>query len=278
MGMINFNVSLFKKLLQDLSQLINTAITFYDTDFNSTSAHSEMRKTKVVCDLVKRCFSGRCALSDRKSFEQLNAGNDAFYYTCHFGLYEMAFRVRFNNTTYGYIIAGPFRAPEEQEQNLANISELCNQLKVDYNQTVLQYKRIPKFSVETFRAFQSLLSALLNHARDTNIIYDKTSMFSDVIAPYIEKNLHMDLTIEKLCDDLFLTQKQLYAAFHSNVHTTPKHYIAEMRVKKARNLIITTDMPLPEIASSVGVSDYNYFIKVFKMFTGHTPMYYRKKR
>lgn len=276
--MIKFNLNLFRKLLQDLSQLTNTVITFYDTDFNSTSAHSEMWSAKAICSLVKRCNAGGCSLSDRESFERLNAGNDAFYYACHFGLIEMAFRVRFNEITYGYIIAGPFRDPEKQKENLQNVRALCKETHADYDQMVLQYKRIPKFSVETFRALQSVLSAILDHAKESNIIYDRTDMFSDVIEPYIDKNLHTDLTIEKLCEDLFLTQKQLYSTFHVNVKTTPKHYIAEKRVKKARNLIISTDLSLPEIASMVGVNDYNYFIKVFKSFTGHTPMYYRKKR
>lgn len=276
--MVKFNLSLFRKLLQDLSQLTNTVYTFYDTDFNATSAHSELVSAKAVCALVKNQNAGGCALSDRGSFERLNAGNDAFYYACHFGLIEMAFRVHFNETTYGYIIAGPFRDPEKQKENLQNIRKLCEATGEDYENTVLQYKRIPKFSVETFRALQSVLSAILDHAKESNIIYDRTDMFSDVIEPYIEKNLHTDLTVEKLCEELFLTQKQLYSTFHANVKSTPKHYIAEKRVKKARNLIISTDLPLPEIASTVGVNDYNYFIKVFKSFTGHTPMYYRKKR
>ena len=276
--MINFNLNLFRKLLQDVSQLTNTVITFYDAAFNSTSAHSEMVSAKAVCSLVKKRNAGACALSDRTAFERLNAGNDAFYYACHFGLIEMAFRVRFNEITYGYIIAGPFRDPEIETENLQNIHELCKETGENYEEIALQYKRIPKFSVETFRALQSVLSAILDHAKESNIIYDRTDMFSNVIEPYIEKNLHADLTVEKLCADLFLSTKQLYSTFHANAKTTPKHYIAEKRVKKARDLIFRTDLPLPEIASMVGVNDYNYFIKVFKSFTGHTPMYYRKKR
>lgn len=276
--MVTFNLNLFRKLLQDLSQLTNTVITFYDAAFNSTSAHSEMVSAKAVCALVKKRNAGCCARSDRASFERLNAGNDAFYYACHFGLIEMAFRVRFHETTYGYIIAGPFRNPEKKSENLQNIRELCKETGANYEDTALQYKRIPKFSVETFRALQSILSAILDHAKESHIIYDRTDTFSDVIEPYIDKNLHTELTVDKLCAELFLTPKQLYSTFHANVKTTPKHYIAEKRVKKARNLIISTDLPLPEIASMVGVNDYNYFIKVFKSFTGYTPMYYRKNR
>ena len=276
--MVKFNLNLFKKLLQDVGQLANTVITFYDADFNSTSAHSEMVSAKEVCRLVKKHNGGGCSVSDRQSFERLNQGNDAFYYYCHFGLIEMAFRVHFNDVTYGYIIAGPFRSPEKQKENLQTIRTFCAQNGEDYEKAALNYKRIPKFSAETFRALQSVLFAILDHAREKNIIYDRTDMFSDVIDPYIEKNLHTELTVEKLCEDLFLTQKQLYSTFHANVKTTPKHYIAEKRVKKARNLIISTDLSLPEIASMVGVSDYNYFIKVFKSFTGYTPMYYRKNK
>ena len=32
----------------------------------------------------------------------------------------------------------------------------------------------------------------------------------------------------------------------------------------AKNLVLTTDMTIPEIASAAGFSDYNYFLRLFK--------------
>lgn len=36
-------------------------------------------------------------------------------------------------------------------------------------------------------------------------------------------------------------------------------------------------MPLTEVAESVGISDYTYFIKIFKRYTYHSPKYFRNK-
>ena len=47
---------------------------------------------------------------------------------------------------------------------------------------------------------------------------------------------------------------------------------------KAKLLLGETDSPVKDIASQVGIFDYNYFTKVFKAYTGVTPSRYRKNR
>ena len=143
---------------------------------------------------------------------------------------------------------------------------------------ILEYKRISKFSLEKFEALRNILSNLLQYAKSNSIIYLEESSFSTIIEPYILEHLCEKLSIEDLCSQFSLTTKQLYAIFETNSKTTPKKYITMKRVQQAKHLILSTDLPLPEISTKVGVDDYNYFIKIFKKYTSYTPMYYRKKQ
>lgn len=276
--MIRYNLNLFRTLLQDLSNLTNTVITFFDENFNSGSAHSSVPSVKKLCDAVKCHHTQECSLSDKQAFDRLNSQNGSFYYTCHFGLIEMAFRISFNGDNYGYIIAGPFRDPQRTKEDVEHIRKFCETEKIDPEKMIQDYKRIEKFSLEKFHSFENIFISLLEYAKINNIIYDKSDLFSQKIETYIDEHLTEPLTIELLCKEFFLTQKQLYSIFRTNANTTPKRYVAKKRVEKARHLLITTDYPLPEIASMVGVEDYNYFIKIFKQQTGFTPMHYRKKK
>lgn len=274
--MIQYNLNLFRSLLQDLSVLTNAAVTFYENDFTSSSAHSVTPQTRI-CSLIKSCDQEKCRLSDQCAFNMLRDNENAIYYTCHFGFVEMAFRLYDKKTSYGYILVGPFRAAKSSKKDLTSLKNLCEATNADYNQIVQYYHKLSRFSLERFNSLQNLLFSLFDYAKSQHYIFEKNDIFNQHIEPYLKEHLHENLSINFLCKQFLLTQKQLYNIFQVNTHSTPKHYICLMRVNKARELIITTDMALPDISAAVGVEDYNYFIKIFKTYDGHTPMHYRKR-
>ena len=46
----------------------------------------------------------------------------------------------------------------------------------------------------------------------------------------------------------------------------------------AKSLLLQNDLPISAVADAVGISDYNYFSRVFRSVTGMTPRDFRKKR
>lgn len=59
---------------------------------------------------------------------------------------------------------------------------------------------------------------------------------------------------------------------------TINQYITEYRVEKAKKYLRESKKTIKSIAQSVGFTDWNYFIKVFKKETGLTPGEYRRGR
>ena len=55
------------------------------------------------------------------------------------------------------------------------------------------------------------------------------------------------------------------------------HYITQLRMEEAVNLLSMTKKPVVEIASEVGYNDYFYFCKTFKKYMGKTPSRYREE-
>ena len=53
--------------------------------------------------------------------------------------------------------------------------------------------------------------------------------------------------------------------------------IARRRIEEAKALLIQSDLPIAAVAEAVGISDYNYFSRVFRSLTGTTPRNYREK-
>ena len=53
------------------------------------------------------------------------------------------------------------------------------------------------------------------------------------------------------------------------------HYLIDLRISEAKNLLIETSMPCSVIAELVGFDDANYFSRIFKKRMGLSPLQFR---
>lgn len=274
--MVIYNAHLFYQLLQHLSTLASTNVTFYDENFTSTDICPPYNANQF-CSCLKKTLQNHCISSDTHALMRAKEENDCFFYSCHFGLIEVALKLHLNNSIFGYLIIGPFRDPDHKTEDLERIAKHCAFYKEDEKKLTANYQKLQKFSLEKFNALKTISYALFEYAQRQNIIALRNNIFEEQIVPYIQNNLAEKLTIEDLCQKFFLSQKQLSQIVKNACNLSPKQYITQYRMLHAKNLIVSTNMPLEKIAETVGIPDYNYFVKVFKSVNRHTPTYYRKK-
>ncbi|MBW4079953.1 AraC family transcriptional regulator [Paenibacillus sp. S150] len=63
--------------------------------------------------------------------------------------------------------------------------------------------------------------------------------------------------------------------FQKIIGLKPNEYVKVSRLSAAKNLLISTELPIFEIAENIGFSNTSYFIKVFREWTGFSPQVYR---
>ena len=90
-------------------------------------------------------------------------------------------------------------------------------------------------------------------------------------ADLIDRNLTRRLSIEELSKQVGLSQNYLARRFRERFGMTMQQYTTARRVELARELITGTDLPIKTIGSRVGLSDPQYFNKVFCCATGKSP-------
>ncbi len=83
-------------------------------------------------------------------------------------------------------------------------------------------------------------------------------------------------TVSDICEKLCYSKAQLCRLFKQHLHMTPHEYVNEYKLKYAKNLILTSDIPVSKIAVMVGFSDLSHFNNNFKKEYGITPGAYRK--
>lgn len=96
---------------------------------------------------------------------------------------------------------------------------------------------------------------------------------------YINFNLNdPELSLKKISEHLGVNASYLSQHFNKEVGRSLPEYITDKRISQAKQLLSgDTALSVNQIASATGFTDVNYFTKVFKKQTGHTPTAFRKR-
>jgi transcriptional regulator GlxA family with amidase domain len=87
----------------------------------------------------------------------------------------------------------------------------------------------------------------------------------------MEANLEEPLSPSRLAREAGLSTRQLERLFRRYVDRSPKRYYLELRLKKARLLLLQTDMSVINVALACGFSSPSHFSKCYRAFYGRTP-------
>lgn len=99
--------------------------------------------------------------------------------------------------------------------------------------------------------------------------------FVDVIR-HMSAHLGDKLTRDDLAALVHLHPGYFDRVFHNVYGTSPMQMLRDLRLSRARQLLETTDAPLPAIALTCGLGDAGYFNRVFRQRFGQTPGQYRQ--
>lgn len=101
---------------------------------------------------------------------------------------------------------------------------------------------------------------------------------SEKVKYYVSCNYsEPDLSLATIAQKLSLTGSYLCILFKKECKMTLTAYIIEYRMTKAKTFLEDEGRRIKDIALMTGYMDCNYFIKVFKKYTGETPAEYRKR-
>lgn len=84
-----------------------------------------------------------------------------------------------------------------------------------------------------------------------------------------------DISIQYIADKLGVHRSYLSSIFKDFHKISPKEYLLEVRMKRAKELLKTTDQPIKIIAYSVGYLDPLHFSKAFRQYYDCSPSQYR---
>lgn len=87
--------------------------------------------------------------------------------------------------------------------------------------------------------------------------------------------MDFDCSLSSVAEFIHMSPSHLSFIFKKEVGTTFINYLTDLRIKKAKQLLSSTDLMVYEVSTNVGYENYAYFSTVFKKSVGLSPKEYR---
>jgi AraC-like DNA-binding protein len=92
---------------------------------------------------------------------------------------------------------------------------------------------------------------------------------------YIDKHLDQPLNNSRLAEIALASESRFIRRFREATGRTPGRYVQDRRLRRAAELLVSTDQSIDQIAESCGFANRYYFTRVFAQRMGCPPARYR---
>ncbi len=96
------------------------------------------------------------------------------------------------------------------------------------------------------------------------------------VCTYIEQKLYSRLTVTEIANFFNVSSRRIHQIFNETLHISPKQYISDLKIQKAKQILEKTSMPIIDIADALGYYSAYHFSSTFQRKTGCSPSAYRK--
>ena len=119
---------------------------------------------------------------------------------------------------------------------------------------------------------------ILTNQYDRNkrdVVSSASCEYTDRALEYIQAHYQENISVSTVAHSLGISREYLCALFRKHLHLSPARFIREYRLKSSTMLLVTTDLPILQIADMSGFHDYNYYSSQFRKTFGISPSRYR---
>lgn len=100
----------------------------------------------------------------------------------------------------------------------------------------------------------------------------------DLIKRYMKAHVDSAYTLVDVAEYMQMNPAYLSRYFKEKTHETFMEYDKKLKMERAADLLVSTNMKIYEIAAQLGYKSVQHFSRIFKEYTKMTPMEYRQRR
>ncbi len=223
----------------------------------------------------------RCLACDAAAAKACAGRTHFYFYHCHVGLCEAMLPLYAGdpNVPVAYLILGQFLESAPDEERWRSVCDGIGWYSGNVDTLREGFFALRCYPQKTLQAYAEVMEALAAYIRLKGMILPAGGSDLRRLELYLNEHYTEKLSLALLCERLQIGRTRLcrLARELSGGHTL-SWLIAQRRIEAAKALLLQTSMPISAVAEAVGISDYNYFSRLFRTVTGLTPRKFRLNR
>lgn len=238
------------------------------------------RELPAYCRLVRGTPAGAqgCRLCDQRACRQARRDRKALIYPCHAGLIEAITPVEVDGVVVGYLLLSHIVQGADEAAEWQRARELCAGYGIPEDALHKAYCQLPRTPYSRLQAACDLLSLSAQALCRVHMARLLPGSPQETLNRFLTDHMgEEDLSSQRICAALGMGRTALYRLAKETYGCGVKEYLRTLRIRRAVELLMTTDLTNSEICQQIGIADYNYFFRVFRKETGLTPQAYRRQ-
>ena len=135
----------------------------------------------------------------------------------------------------------------------------------------IRYMRLKDLLFILEQTLHLVHNSMLNAGKEADM-----GVIKEVIS-YVKDKYQEKITLKTVAEHFFINSAYLGQLFRRKMYISFNDYLTQLRMDKAKQLLLTTPKSISEISMEIGFDDPNYFSSRFNKTEGMTPREYRMK-
>ena len=216
-----------------------------------------------------------CRIKQQRAAQAAKGG--LIFGSCYCGVAEYMLPIKHGDEYMGFISVGGYRGSEEKRDHFAekygfSLDEIRDKYKTYLSPTIPDEATV-RTLIEPLAAMLALL--FINKTEEAAPSGDGY-VYGHIVS-YLHNHIGERILLSDIANFCHYSPSFITRLFKSRSGMTINEYLQDIRMKKARDLLLKTDMQISEISEACGFSDTNYFIACFSERYGTPPKRFRKQ-
>lgn len=219
----------------------------------------------------------RCVACDAWKVKHYTAARGFQFYRCHAGICEAVMPLYDRSSPLAYLVFGCFLDDSPMEEQWERTRSRLDWYPGGPEALREAFFQFRQYSPQELKAYSELLEALASYIQLKGMIQSTEQTDLQKLEMYLDQHYMEKLSLASISGQLHIGRTKLCRlAKELSGGRTLSYLIAQRRIEAAKTLLLRNDLPVSAVAEAVGISDYNYFSRVFRSVTGTTPRTFRE--
>ena len=219
----------------------------------------------------------RCINCDMWKIRSYTAEKGFQFYRCHLGICEAVMPLYDRENPLAYLAVGCYLDDSPVEEQWARTRDLLGWWPDGPDALREAFFQFKQCSRQEIQAYTETLEALSAYIQLKGMILATEQTDTQKLGLYLDEHYMEKLSLASISREMHIGRTKLCTlAKELSGGKTLSYLIAQRRINAAKRMLMQSNLPISAVAEAVGISDYNYFSKVFRSITGTTPTAFRK--